>query len=163
MLPLFEVGYANNTHRRLQQHASHTSSNYIMNLTESICEQEQAIFSNLAIEQIIIYNCFSVEQGALAEIHSDIYNGGGFSHHPVGINNISAWKKNPRRETWNRHAEYAFEHTPLVLNLKWSIDCTKQLQNLELIDKQGKIDKQQARIEKEQGCALGVREEETRE
>ncbi|KAF2418218.1 hypothetical protein EJ08DRAFT_703193 [Tothia fuscella] len=119
-MPLNEVGYANNCVRRLEAHAAHTSSNYIMNLAESALvlaaklngKGDRAVRYGYQVKQWVIYNLFEPAQGVLAEIffsklcHSYIHNGGGFSHYPAGLSNESytcfaknlVWDISKRRE-----------------------------------------------------------------
>ncbi|RDI78512.1 hypothetical protein Vi05172_g11478 [Venturia inaequalis] len=131
LLPLAEFGYANDCLRRLASHADHKSSNYPMNLMEAVCMWAQSeglpgFEAAWGIEQYVVFNCFEVEQGVLAEImfsrlgHCYIYNGGGFSHYPAGLSNTSCWKKNPSFRKWYTATNYTIENTPWVENLQWN-------------------------------------------
>ncbi|QDS70653.1 hypothetical protein FKW77_000981 [Venturia effusa] len=129
-----ETGYAIDCEARLKQHRKHTKSNYIMNLAEAIF---QYMYDDFQIDRLVknyqfyIYNCWEVEQCYISEIvlsrilGSYIYNGGGFSHHPAGQNNITGWKNRPTWEFWYKLTDYAIKSTPWVRNLKWDRSRTR--------------------------------------
>jgi hypothetical protein len=86
--PLTEVGYATNPAERLAQHQSHNSSNFLMNLFESIC---LVFLKDYVNEQYVIYNCWAEHQGAIGEIvfaelsQCFTWTGTGFSHVEAGV------------------------------------------------------------------------------
>jgi hypothetical protein len=86
--PLCEIGYASDPTDRLNQHASHNISNYIMNLVESICK---IYFPRCSNQQFVIIHIVHHTHAMYAEILSSrlglcyIYQGGGFSHHCARI------------------------------------------------------------------------------
>ena len=96
--PFAELGYASNPNVRLNQHAKHTSSNYLMNLTEAIC---MAKFNeNYSIKQYVVLHLIHYAHAMWGEILYHriglIYTmqGGGFSHHVAGASHGGA-EKNP--------------------------------------------------------------------
>ncbi|QDS77164.1 hypothetical protein FKW77_001678 [Venturia effusa] len=150
VLPLSEVGYANDCEGRFQDHASHESSNYIMNLMEAICiwlaqQGEPGFEKNFQIRQFIIYNCWEVEQGVIAEIvfsilgHAYIYNGGGFNHYPAGLSNASCRKKNPYWVGWYELQDYTYHFSPWTKNLAWEGDLRKARNDEYLADLERQI------------------------
>jgi hypothetical protein len=150
-LPLSEVGYANGCHNRLDSHAKHDSSNYIMTLVEAVSiwakdQGELGFDKDFRIPQFIIYNCWQVEQGVIAEIvlsrlcHAYIYNGGGFSHYPAGLSNDTCRAKNPYWEGWYELIYYAKDNTPLIANLKRDRELVREWRIQELDKKRAKID-----------------------
>ncbi|KAM3076247.1 hypothetical protein ACMFMG_006245 [Clarireedia jacksonii] len=93
--PISEVGYAGDL-SRLDQHAKHQSSNYIMNLVESICRVKfSAKFKN---RQYVIFNIKEACDAMFGEIMCTRYaqaytsHGGGFSHYAAGRSIQSASK-----------------------------------------------------------------------
>ena len=108
--PLSEVGWAKNLQERLTQHAKHQSSNYLMNLTESICRVK---YKDYGIRQYGIFRIFETEHAMLGEIlcsriaQAYTSHGGGFSHHSAGISTPGAYKlgedvyRNYRIETYD--------------------------------------------------------------
>jgi ribosomal protein L33 len=64
--PLCEVGYSKRCHYRLQQHRCHTSSNWLMNLIEAICEE--AFHSQFHLAQFVVARLFAPAQASVAEI-----------------------------------------------------------------------------------------------
>ena len=92
--PLAEVGYATTPIERLDQHARHTSSNYLMNLCEAIC---WVLYGDrYSIAQYVVFHTFHLSHAMYAEIVLSrivlVYTtqGGGFSHHPAGISHPDA-------------------------------------------------------------------------
>ncbi|KAF2489597.1 hypothetical protein BU16DRAFT_442725, partial [Lophium mytilinum] len=93
-IPLVEFGYAADSEDRLKSHAKHRNSNFIMNLTESIC---MGLWGEdkYRMRQQIIYYIWNANHGFVAESlftmigRGYIYDGFGFSHHPAGQNNPS--------------------------------------------------------------------------
>lgn len=92
--PLAEVGYATTPIERLDQHARHSSSNYLMNLCEAIC---RVLYGHrYSIEQYVVFHNFHLTHAMYAEIVLSriglVYTtqGGGFSHHPAGISQPGA-------------------------------------------------------------------------
>lgn len=93
--PLAEVGYATVPIERLeQQHAKHTSSNYLMNLCEAICEVLYG--QRYSIAQYIVFHTFHLAHAMYAEIILSriglVYStqGGGFSHFRAGVSHPGA-------------------------------------------------------------------------
>jgi hypothetical protein len=87
--PLVEIAYAKRCIDRLKDHKRHSSSNYVMNLTEAICAALAHEFGTLfAIEQAVIYLIWLPEQTEISEIgftklaESYTHNAGGFSNFP---------------------------------------------------------------------------------
>lgn len=92
--PLAEVGYATTPIERLDQHARHSSSNYLMNLCEAIC---WVLYGDrYSITQYVVFHSFHLTHAMYAEIVLSriglVYTtqGGGFSHHPAGISHPDA-------------------------------------------------------------------------
>jgi hypothetical protein len=85
--PLCEVGYATKPGERLEQHSKHSSSNYIMNLTEAVCK---TMFKQYSMAQFVLFHLFHPVHAMIGEIICTrlslgyISHGGGFSHHPAG-------------------------------------------------------------------------------
>jgi hypothetical protein len=81
-----EVGYATKPGDRLKQHLDHKSSNYLMNLTDSICKR----FSNYKINQYVTFLTAHPAHAMFAEILASriglayTTQGGGVCHHPAG-------------------------------------------------------------------------------
>ncbi|KAF2444390.1 hypothetical protein P171DRAFT_521728 [Karstenula rhodostoma CBS 690.94] len=92
--PLREVGYSKRCHYRLQQHRCHTSSNWLMNLIEAICEE--AFNSRFHLAQFVVARLFAPAQASVAEIlvtrlaEGYITSGVGMSFWNAGQNNASA-------------------------------------------------------------------------
>ena len=122
--PLSEVGWARNLQERLDQHTKHQSSNYLMNMTESICRVK---YKDYGIRQYGIFRIFETEHAMLGEIlcsriaQAYTSHGGGFSHHSAGISTPGAYKlgedvyRNYRIETyddpeWQQNMQEAAVH-----------------------------------------------------
>jgi len=94
--PWAECGYAAEPNERLKEHASHSSSNYLMNLTDAICQTKMG--GKYVIEQFVVYQIFHYTQAMYGEILASrlglVYTkqGGGFSHEAAGISNKSVQK-----------------------------------------------------------------------
>jgi len=94
--PWAECGYATHPNERLDQHAKHTSSNYLMNLTDAICKtqfQGKYIISQFVVHQIIHYT-HAMYGEVLASRIGLVYTnqGGGFSHFQAGVSHASVSK-----------------------------------------------------------------------
>lgn len=93
--PLCEVGFATTPLERLEQHAKHQSSNYLMNLTDSTCRILYG--QRFEIKQFVLFHMFEPVQAAIGEVLfsriSQCYTtyGGGFSHHAAGISTHNVW------------------------------------------------------------------------
>jgi hypothetical protein len=91
--PLCEVGWAKKLKQRLDAHAKHNSSNYIMNLMEAISAVK---YKKYFIAQYGIFHIFDQVHAMLGEIlcsriaQAYISHGGGFSHHAAGISHQGA-------------------------------------------------------------------------
>jgi hypothetical protein len=124
--PLVEVGYSVRCINRLQQHASHNSSNFIMNLAEAIFETQRVHFHTAyGIKQFVIYLIWNDDQAEIAEVgfskltESYTHNGGGFSHYPAGLSNHSASKVSGRE--WSGAKMYMLGRSPLLHNRAFQI------------------------------------------
>ncbi|KAK7519870.1 hypothetical protein IWZ03DRAFT_371546 [Phyllosticta citriasiana] len=132
--PLAEFGYTNHTRKRLDQHSKHICSNRLMNLTESICA---VYFPQYSIHQFVLYKIFQHEQGAIAEIIINrigkgfIESGYGFSHHPAGLNKLSAGVV--PAESYTTYTREAYLYTPFKAEHQRQVEIYK-----ELIDKERK-------------------------
>lgn len=131
--PICEVSYAKSPIERLKSHANHRSSNYIMNLAEATC---RVLFSNrnIHIDQFVAYHLCTPEEGTLAEIlfsrllNAYITFGGGFSHHPAGLSNRSAWD-DFHIDQWRQWIEIR-SNTPWFLgNMKNEVIKARQKRN----------------------------------
>jgi hypothetical protein len=131
--PLVEVGYSKRSQGRLKKHASHSSSNYAMNLAEAVAvvlHNEGKISKPYKMAQFIIFICLEQSHGALSEIVltrlAEGYkgNGGGFSHYPAGRSNDSALKTDVTE--WNLCMQFAVERSPLKENLTADIARRKK-------------------------------------
>ncbi|KAF2261288.1 hypothetical protein CC78DRAFT_608404 [Lojkania enalia] len=124
--PPGECGYALNSHKRLEQHRKHISSNYLMNLVSDICvvlHRDLNLFPHLfSMHQFIIYLIFKPQQVEIAEIFCSgllqvwIEIGGGFNHYPAGLSTASAKKVTP--DEWREHDRFVRDMSPLEHNLK---------------------------------------------
>lgn len=91
--PLVEVGYATSPTDRLNQHRTHSSSNYLMNLTEAVCKINHPAYK---IEQFVLFKLVHVTHAMYAEIISTrmalayTSQGGGFCHFVAGISHTKA-------------------------------------------------------------------------
>lgn len=73
-----EVGFSNTCLGRLDNHTSHSSSNYVMNLVDAVCQalykyQRSVAFPlgrGYSLTQYVIYNCFEPPQAILGELSS---------------------------------------------------------------------------------------------
>ncbi|KAF2472851.1 uncharacterized protein BDR25DRAFT_341655 [Lindgomyces ingoldianus] len=128
--PPGECGYAINAPRRLLQHRSRISSNYIMNLVEDICTlgfRDLKLFTHLfRMHQFIIYLIFNPQQVEVAEMFCSgllqvwVDKGGGFNHYPAGLSNASA--RRVSEDEWNGHEIYVRENSPLETNIRHQRD-----------------------------------------
>jgi hypothetical protein len=64
--PLREVGYSNSAQRRLHEHATHQSSNFLMNLAEVICGIEFP--DRFHFDQYVVARLHAPQQAVLAEV-----------------------------------------------------------------------------------------------
>jgi len=109
--PVVEIGFSIDSHERLKQHAHHRNSNYLMNLSEAMFEH--CFPGCFRLQQHIIFNCYSKEQPWLGEIvltqlgQGYTEGAGGFSHHPAGNSNGSAYRKTSQKE-WDAYEAEAF-------------------------------------------------------
>jgi hypothetical protein len=93
--PLSEIGWAKDLTKRLAQHRKHSSSNYLMNLTEAVCRNS---FADYSIHQYGIFRVFEECHAMLGEIIFSrigqvyITYGGGFSHCAAGISHQGAYQ-----------------------------------------------------------------------
>ncbi|KAL3426660.1 hypothetical protein PVAG01_00169 [Phlyctema vagabunda] len=85
---LSEVGYATNPTDRLKEHSKHQSSNYLMNLMESLCAVK--LLGRYSIWKCVLFQIVDETHGMLGEIictrfaQAYITQGGGFSHERAG-------------------------------------------------------------------------------
>ena len=93
---LVEIGYGKKPGKRLEAHARHINSNYLMNFldTARLLHYGQDFY----FAQHILYSCWATSQSWLAEIiltrvfQGYIHSGYGLSHHPAGLSCGSSWK-----------------------------------------------------------------------
>jgi hypothetical protein len=105
--PLIEIGYSVNSFDRLDQHARHRNSNYLMNLSQALFEH---LYPGMfRLQQQIVYACWRKEQTWLGEIvltqlgQGYTEGAGGFSHYPAGHSNGSAYRSTSDKE-WHGFA-----------------------------------------------------------
>jgi hypothetical protein len=129
--PLCEVGYSIRCVERLKQHASHNSSNYVMNLADSVLNARRADFDcRYTIAQNVIYLIWDASHAEIAEIGSSkpaesyTHNAGGFSHYPAGMSNHSASIISARE--WDAAKAYMMRRSPWVHNLQYRIFKLKE-------------------------------------
>jgi hypothetical protein len=85
--PLCEIGYARKLGEGLEQHSKHSSSNYVMNLTEAVCK---TMFKQYTMAQYVLFHLCNPVHAMIGEVICTrvslgyISHGGGFSHHPAG-------------------------------------------------------------------------------
>jgi hypothetical protein len=94
--PWAECGYATHPNERLDQHAKHTSSHYLMNLTDAICKtqfQGKYTISQFVVHQLIHYT-HAMYGEVLASRIGLVYTnqGGGFCHFQAGVSHASVSK-----------------------------------------------------------------------
>jgi len=91
--PLCEVEYARHPEKRLKAQAKHDESNYIMNLSEAVC---QVLFPDVGfhISHFVLYHLHKAEHSVVAEILFSrlayITHGAGFNHKVSGLSEASA-------------------------------------------------------------------------
>jgi hypothetical protein len=124
--PLCEVGYSIRCVERLKQHASHNSSNYVMDLAEAVLNARRADFDcRYTIAQNVIYLIWDASHAEIAEIgwsklaESNTHNAGGFSHQPAGMSNHSASTVSARE--WDTAKAYMIRRSPWVHNLQYRL------------------------------------------
>ncbi|KAI9726005.1 MAG: hypothetical protein M1834_009453 [Cirrosporium novae-zelandiae] len=94
--PICEIGYSQDTLKRLDEHKKHASSNYVMNLTEAILRVIFRANGDFILKQHVLYNCAFVTQAWLSEIalsrlmQGYVHDAQGFSHVAAGRSNGSA-------------------------------------------------------------------------
>ena len=116
---LAEVGYAKDSRARLDQHRHHESSNWLMNLFESVCFVRYGR-QRFRMEQFVIYFIWAPEQASIAEIiftrlcNAYANEGGGFTYYRPGIQHASALNLNWK--TCVKLRQWAIECTPLEFN-----------------------------------------------
>ena len=104
-VPVVEIGFSNDPHKRLKQHRHHESSNYLMNLAEAVFAIEYP--HSFRLQQNVVFSCYRPIQTWLSEIvitqlaQGYVEGGGGFSHEPAGRSNTSSNKKVPAK-IWTR-------------------------------------------------------------
>jgi hypothetical protein len=107
---LVEVGYALNGPERLQQHRSHSNSNYIMNLVEavfSISNYKERYF----MKQFIVHHIYRASHAMYEEILIARLGlgytcfGGGFSYCAAGISGRGAADREEREELYYQKLE----------------------------------------------------------
>lgn len=64
--PLFEIGYTKHADKRLKSRGAHRSSNFLMNLTEAVCEVEHG--NKYHMMQFAVCLIWQREHGALSEV-----------------------------------------------------------------------------------------------
>ena len=95
--PLVEVGYSIKPARRLEHHAKHVSSNYLMNLWDVL--QLLRYGNDFHIHQVIVYSCWNTNHAWVAEIvltrflQAYTWWGSGFSHYQAGRSNGSSFQR----------------------------------------------------------------------
>ncbi|KAF1997758.1 hypothetical protein P154DRAFT_440468 [Amniculicola lignicola CBS 123094] len=132
--PPGECGYAINSHKRLEQHRRHISSNYIMNLVSDICihlHRTRQFPQLFYMHQFIIYLIFKPQQIEIAEMFCSgllqvwVDNGGGFNHYPAGLSNASA--KRVSGEQWEEFERYAVANSTLLDTLRMQKDLLESV------------------------------------
>jgi vacuolar-type H+-ATPase subunit H len=118
--PLCEVGYSVRCPARLKQHARHSSSNYIMNLTEAIFGAHRAEFGEtFSIHQHVICLIWDSKQPEIAEIgfsklaESFTDNAGGFGHYTMGLNTHRSTTLVSDNE-WSRAKSFMLDKSPYL-------------------------------------------------
>lgn len=102
--PICNIGYSINPVRRLGNHAKHTNSNHLMNLTEALFMYRYG--KAFRIQQLILYTCWEESQpwfGEIALTHAlqgYAMNGTGFSHCAAGQSNISMYRNASFEDTY---------------------------------------------------------------
>jgi hypothetical protein len=126
--PLSEIGWAKDLEKRLAQHRRHSSSNYLMNLTEAACNTH---YGGYRIYQYGIFRVFEEYHAMLGEImcsrigQAYISHGGGFSHCAAGISHQGAYQL---RETDYRLLRLEVANGPnFVPNMRAETRKTKQV------------------------------------
>ncbi|KAK8230948.1 hypothetical protein HDK90DRAFT_556923 [Phyllosticta capitalensis] len=119
--PFSEFGFTNNHHRRLEDHARHHKSNFIMNLMEAVSAViAPGVFK---VKQFIIYMCWGPEQGWVGEILLNcvglgyITSGHRMSYGPARHSNNFAGTMSV--EDCNRWARKVNDFSPLRETLCW--------------------------------------------
>ena len=121
--PLVEIGYSIHPASRLRQHASHHSSNYLMNLTEALLKERYN--GGFGLTQGVLFRVWDPLHPWLAEIaftqlaQGYISQAGGFSHFPAGFSNSSAWKTLSMAQ-WEELAPEGEENEHLVSRINWT-------------------------------------------
>ena len=91
--PLCEIGYAIVPIEHVEQHSKHTSSNYLMNLTDAICKVK---FGKYRIAQYIVLHTVHLTHAMYAEIIASRIGlaytavGGGWCHFMAGVSHQGA-------------------------------------------------------------------------
>ncbi|PPJ55249.1 hypothetical protein CBER1_04257 [Cercospora berteroae] len=110
-IPLVEIGYTDNIPERLDCHAKHRGSNFLMNMLEAILGLEG---SRYRIHQFVIHSCVAQDQVAIAEIlftrlnEGYIGNAGGFSFYPASISVGSGYKYTAK--IWEEAERWALDN-----------------------------------------------------
>ena len=108
--PVVNVGFSKNPTQRLKEHRNHQHSNYLMNLSEALFEYVYP--GAFRLQQHVIFTCFSPAHPWFGEIiFTQLAQGyteeaGGFSHHPAGRSNGSAYASTSRSE-WAKFSHNA--------------------------------------------------------
>ena len=95
--PLVEIGYAKEPMQRIEDHAEHVGSNYIMSLFHVLMLQNFG--QDFQLTQHVIYSCWGPNQAWASEVLlTDLLqgytkNGTGMSHYQAGLSNASSFQK----------------------------------------------------------------------
>ncbi|KAK7517303.1 hypothetical protein IWZ03DRAFT_359428 [Phyllosticta citriasiana] len=126
--PLSEFGFTNNARRRLEDHAMHRNSNFILNLLEAICKVEYP-HHGFRTFRYVVHKCWAPQQGWVGEILLNriglgyIDTGFGMSYHPAGRSTQSAGSTAAKSyEDWTKHA---LEWTPVRKSLDHELRIAK--------------------------------------
>jgi hypothetical protein len=100
--PLSEIGYSIHPKQRIKAHASHISSNRMMNLVQALSFTRFG--DSFKMRPIILYTCFTPMQAWLSEIafshlsQSSTKDGQGFNDYVAGRSNVSAYNTYSRKQ-----------------------------------------------------------------
>lgn len=133
-VPVVEIGFSNDPHKRLRQHRHHERSNYLMNLAEAAFETVYP--GAFKLQQNIIYACFRPIQTWLSEImltqlaQGYVEGGGGFSHEIAGWSNSVSNAAVPF-EVWNLFEAGVYANGQFLQEVQASIS-TRRAENEEM-------------------------------
>ena len=127
--PLTEVGYSKRPRHRLQHHAKHIQSNYIMSLFHTL--MMDVFGKDFRLQQVILYSCWRSGQACLSEVvltrilqaYTD--GGKGLSHYQAGLSNWSA-NRYVGDEVWHRVIKEGDVERRLLESFEVEIEETKQ-------------------------------------